>query len=74
MCHELASQGPMIGAFDELPFDEDTVTLEPNSRVYVYSDGCCEINMTNNQMWEFRTLSNSWRSHCVTAKPPSTAW
>lgn len=40
---QLASQGLMIGAATGIPYDSSEVTLKPNSKLFVYSDGIFEI-------------------------------
>ncbi len=39
----LASPGTMIGAFDFAEFTEASATLDPGTKLFVYSDGCYEV-------------------------------
>lgn len=52
-CQQLESQGPMNGAVEDLPYDAVTTTIEPNSRLYLYSDGICELHKPDGSMWPF---------------------
>ena len=52
-CQQLESQGPMNGVMEDLPYDGTTVTVEPGSRLYIYSDGVCELHRPDNSMWPF---------------------
>lgn len=49
----LESDGPVIGmmAWDEFP--QTTIPVDPGSRLYLYSDGCHEIQLANGGTWEF---------------------
>ena len=52
-CQQLESQGPMNGVMEDMPYDGLRVTVEPNSRLYVYSDGVCELHKVDGSMWAF---------------------
>lgn len=39
----LGSPGLMIGAVDDAKYDNDVATIEPGSRLYLYSDGLYEV-------------------------------
>lgn len=52
-CQQLESHGPMNGAVEDLPYDAVTMTVEPNSRLYLYSDGICELHKPDGSMWPF---------------------
>ena len=52
-CQQLESQGPMNGAVEDLPYDALTLTVEPGSRLYLYSDGICELHRPDGSMWPF---------------------
>lgn len=57
--HELESQGPMIGAFDEQKFEPQTVKLDAEAKLFIFSDGVYEIGKPDGNMWEwedFRAL------------------
>jgi sigma-B regulation protein RsbU (phosphoserine phosphatase) len=47
----LESQGPMIGAIPDLPFDADTITVEPGDSLFLFSDGCFEVEQSSGTMW-----------------------
>ncbi|MCE9618994.1 MAG: SpoIIE family protein phosphatase [Planctomycetes bacterium] len=46
----LPSQGLMIGAATGIPYDSSEVKLQPNSKIFVYSDGIFEITKPDNTM------------------------
>ncbi len=52
-CYQLESQGPMNGAVEGLPFDGVRITVEPGSRLFIYSDGICELHMVDGTMWPY---------------------
>ena len=52
-CQQLESQGPMNGVVEDLPYDGVTVSVEPGSRLYLYSDGICELHLPDGSMWPF---------------------
>jgi len=49
----LDSAGPLIGAVDGLEFVSGEVTVSPDSRLFVYSDGAFEIGLPDGSMWPF---------------------
>ena len=49
---------PMIGVKSGLEFHTGSVTLEPNSKLYIFSDGVYEIAMTNGKLWRSRRSSS----------------
>lgn len=50
-CEQLESQGPMNGVAEDMPYDAVRTTVEPGSRLYVYSDGVCELHRPDGSMW-----------------------
>ena len=52
-CEQLESQGPMNGVVEDLPYDGVTTTVEPGARLYIYSDGICELHKADGSMWAF---------------------
>ena len=52
-CEQLESQGPMNGVVEGLPYDGVRTTVEPGARLYLYSDGICELHKTDGSMWPF---------------------
>ena len=36
-----------------LPYDGITIPVEPGSRLYIYSDGICELHKIDGSMWPF---------------------
>ena len=52
-CIQLESQGPMNGVMEDMPYDGVTIPIEPGSRLYLYSDGVCELHCPDGSMWPF---------------------
>ena len=48
---DLNSHGVAIGFFPEAKYDSSAVQVPPGSRVYVYSDGCYEIQRCDGEVW-----------------------
>lgn len=55
-CRQLESQGPMTGVMEDLPYEGTTVTVAPGSRLYLYSDGVCELHLVDGSMWPFESF------------------
>jgi sigma-B regulation protein RsbU (phosphoserine phosphatase) len=51
--HRLESQGPMIGSWPDYEFETGAVPLGAYARLFVYSDGVCEIAPPDGEMWKF---------------------
>ena len=49
----LESQGPPIGWNLGIPYEANVVTLDPNARLFIFSDGVYEIEKTDGQNWAF---------------------
>jgi len=49
----LEARGPMVGAFSDLDYDSETVTLDAFSKLYLFSDGAYEIELSDGSMWPF---------------------
>lgn len=49
----LDSEGPLIGAVDGLEFVSGEVSVPPDARLFVYSDGAFEIGLPDGTMWPF---------------------
>ena len=49
----LESQGPMIGAMDNLDFKTSTTQVEPSGFLTLYSDGAFEIAREDGSIWPF---------------------
>lgn len=49
----LESQGTAIGWDLGLPYTADVVTLDPQARLFIFSDGVFEIEKTDGQDWDF---------------------
>ncbi|HQX51485.1 MAG TPA: SpoIIE family protein phosphatase [Planctomycetaceae bacterium] len=52
-CQLLESQGPMNGAIEDMPFGGAVQQIEPGARLYLYSDGVCELHCPDGSMWPF---------------------
>ena len=49
----LDSTGPIIGMVPELSFDTQSIVVEPEMRLYLFSDGVFEIDRPDGAMWKF---------------------
>lgn len=49
----LEARGPMVGAFSELEYDSETVTVGPYAKLFLFSDGAYEIERVDGSMWPF---------------------
>lgn len=47
--HRLESGGPIVGAFDGVTFDEETLQLDPGDTLIVFSDGVSEAQNPNSE-------------------------
>lgn len=52
-CTQLESQGPMTGVVEDMPYAGLRISIEPQSRLYLYSDGICELHKVDGSMWAF---------------------
>ncbi|WP_422929869.1 SpoIIE family protein phosphatase [Singulisphaera sp. PoT] len=50
---QLESQGPMIGAVEDLEFRSETIQVGPCAKLFLYSDGIYEIEQKDGRMWPF---------------------
>lgn len=50
---KLDSQGPMIGAWPDCPFQSATTDLDAFAQLYLFSDGVFEIDKPEGPMWQF---------------------
>ena len=65
----LETGGGVIGLFDDVRFDEQTLQLEPNDLLVAYSDGVTEArNVWGEEFGEERLLARV-RDHCDEAAP-----
>lgn len=60
---ELEGGGPPIGWFEEAVFAERTISLDPGSRVYLYSDGLTETFNQKREMYAKDRLIQQLHSH-----------
>jgi sigma-B regulation protein RsbU (phosphoserine phosphatase) len=58
---ELAVGGPLLGAFDGLPYDEETVQLFGGEVLVIFSDGVTEANNETGEMFGEARLIESAR-------------
>ncbi len=49
----LESQGPMIGAVEDLEFQEASHQIDTCAKLFLYSDGIYEIEQPDGKMWPF---------------------
>jgi sigma-B regulation protein RsbU (phosphoserine phosphatase) len=49
----LESTGPIIGMMPDLPFDTQSIAIEPETKLYLFSDGVFEIDQPDGTMWKF---------------------
>jgi len=54
---ELDSKGPMVGVDADMRYPSGAVTIEPGSRVFLYSDGVYEVERSNGTMWPFEQFA-----------------
>lgn len=59
--HQLESQGPMNGMIEDLPYDRQETEVAPESRLYLYSDGVCELHLPNGSMWPLEEFLETMR-------------
>lgn len=52
-CRQLESDGPMNGIMEDMPLSGTNLTVPPNSKLYLYSDGVCELHQPDSTMWPF---------------------
>lgn len=52
-CQQLESQGPMNGVVEDMPYDGVRTPVEAGARLYLYSDGICELHKVDGSMWTF---------------------
>ena len=50
-CQELPSTGPMIGMLEEFDFSIQKSSVNPGSRIYLFTDGVFEISLTEERLW-----------------------
>jgi phosphoserine phosphatase RsbU/P len=53
---KLGSPSLPIGILDDGEFEEERVEINPNSTLYIFSDGAYEIRDTNNNIWGIEAL------------------
>jgi sigma-B regulation protein RsbU (phosphoserine phosphatase) len=63
----LKSQGPMVGAIDELEFGADACQIDRYAKLFLYSDGIYEIERPDGTMWPFESFVKF-----LGAGPPTT--
>jgi sigma-B regulation protein RsbU (phosphoserine phosphatase) len=51
---ELDSTGPVIGTFEDMDYASDTIEVGPFGVLFVYSDGCYEIEVEERKTWPFK--------------------
>lgn len=48
---EFESQNPIVGMIDGMPYEETQVLLDHGDRLYLYSDGLVEIQLSDGSVW-----------------------
>lgn len=61
-CEQLESQGPMNGAVEDWHYEALKITIEPGSRLYLYSDGICELHQPDGSMWPFAEFVSAMKA------------
>jgi sigma-B regulation protein RsbU (phosphoserine phosphatase) len=69
----LDSEGPLIGAVEGLEFPAGEVTMPPDCRLYVYSDGAFEISRIDGSMWPFAEFEATLAGGVAGPEPPMDA-
>lgn len=49
--HQLEANGPMVGAFPDLEYPSDSISLDAFAKLYLFSDGAFEIEKQDGKMW-----------------------
>ncbi|MCC6127299.1 MAG: SpoIIE family protein phosphatase [Pirellulales bacterium] len=49
----LDSTGPIIGMVSDLTFETNCIAIEPDMKLYLFSDGVFEIDRPDGEMWKF---------------------
>jgi len=61
----LRTPNMIVGAFEKMAYQSDSIEIESQSRLYVFSDGAYEIRMSpDNTMWTFESFAE------LMASPP----
>jgi sigma-B regulation protein RsbU (phosphoserine phosphatase) len=51
---QLRTQGMIVGGMPDMTYSSDCVTVDPGTRLFLYSDGVYELRKaTDGKMWEF---------------------
>ncbi len=62
--HELRMGGPFLGQFDYLEFSQETLTLLPGSRLFLYTDGAFECVNGEGRMLGLAKLRKFFADYC----------
>jgi phosphoserine phosphatase RsbU/P len=49
----LDSTGPIIGMVSDITFETNCIAIEPDMKLYLFSDGVFEIDRPDGEMWKF---------------------
>jgi len=55
---EVLCENTLIGAFPGVPYEMKTQYIEPNSSLYIFSDGVYEVSNSNGEYWDVNGLKN----------------
>jgi sigma-B regulation protein RsbU (phosphoserine phosphatase) len=65
----LKTPGLPIGIIDEAEFQEQTCTVPPESRLYVFSDGAYEVPMNEQEIWGLANLGQALHAQRTNPEP-----
>ncbi|WP_071517260.1 SpoIIE family protein phosphatase [Geitlerinema sp. PCC 9228] len=69
----LKTTGLPIGMFEEMPYTCASQPIEPNSTLYIFSDGVYEINQPNGDVWGLESFVAAIANHHQPANATSDA-
>lgn len=57
-CHKLSTPNMPIGMLEDIDFDQSLYEIQPNSVLYIFSDGIYEIPIGNGDIWGLDNFTN----------------
>jgi serine phosphatase RsbU (regulator of sigma subunit) len=67
--HMLGSFGPMAGMIGGAEFEEEECPIEQHARLFIYSDGAQEIELTDGAIWSLEEFFQYMSEICHSAEP-----